>query len=266
MKHSKTIFRIAALAVSGVFLGVASAATAYDSSLAAPGGSSGASAVYYGTGNGGTNYSWAVATGDGIEIGLQGLTRFVGPISSDDTGNYITTAGESGGIAPWDFAYSIDLQPSGSASGLTLSDINAEITITDANSASEITFNAVGDGTLMLPGAGPVDDAEVNLTSETSDAYTDPLTDPFGAQNAENVGFFNAATSNPFLSGSPFDLDAPDTYTISLALTGPDSLSLTDTITIQTVTPEPSTWLLLAGGIAAAAFFVRRRRTAPELQ
>jgi hypothetical protein len=262
--YSTKIIGVAALAVSGAFVGVASAATAYDASLTAPGGTSGASAVYYGTGNGGTNNSWAVATGGGIELGLQGLTRFVGPIASDNAGNYVTTTGESGGIAPWDFAYSIDLQPTGSASDLTLSDVNAEITITDANSASEITFNAVGDGTLVLPGAGPVDDAEVNASSLSSDAAASPLFGPFGAQNAENVGFFNAATLNPFLSGTPFNLDAPDTYTITLTLTG--SESLTDTITVQTVTPEPSSWLLLGTGIAAVAFFVRRRRTAPALQ
>jgi hypothetical protein len=262
--HSLRTLGIAALAAIWAFAGAASAATVYDSNLTAPGGTSGASAVYYGTGNAGTNYSWAVATGGGIEIGLQGLTRFVGPISSDNAGNYITDIGESSGIAPWDFAYSIDLQPTGSASQLTLSDINAEITITDANSASEITFNAVGNGTLVLPGAGPVDDAEVNATSISSDASKHALADPFGAQNAENVGFFNVATSNPFLSGSPFNLDAPDTYTITLTLTGAESL--TDTIKVQTVTPEPSTWLLLGTGMAAAAFFVRRRRSAVALQ
>jgi hypothetical protein len=260
----------ALIAVTGMILaGRAHAATAYDASLALPNTTSGSGAVYYGTGNGGTNYGWTVDSDSGIEIGLQGLTRFVGPLTPDaGTGNYTTTVGETGGVAPWDFAYSIDLQPVGSMSGLVLSAVTGTITITDANSASEITFNAVGDGTLVLPGSGPVDDGEVSSTNFTGNDASSPLggSNPaFGAQNSENVGFFNTnAMGYPFLTGTPFNLDAPDVYTITLTLTNKANSNLlgTDTITVSTVTPEPSTWLLLSGGIGIAAWFARRRRTA----
>jgi hypothetical protein len=104
-----------------------------DTSLSSPG-------VYYGTGNAGTNFAWTVDNETGLQLGVQTILRYTGPVVP--TGNVYnvplgnTAVGGKQGSA-WGFAFSIlDTSEPLFFSGLTFS-----MSITDYLYNATVTFN-----------------------------------------------------------------------------------------------------------------------------
>src|SRR5262249_24210511 len=128
------ITSVLALGLLG-FVPASNAAVINDTSLAAPG-------VYYGTGNEGTNAHWTVDSETNLELGVQALIRFTGPVTP--TGNVYdvplgnTTASGHQGSA-WGFAFSVHATTATVLSGLTYS-----MSIYDYYNDSTTTFNPKG--------------------------------------------------------------------------------------------------------------------------
>jgi hypothetical protein len=229
---------LGALSLAVVFAGTATAGTiTYNSTLAIPTG--GTSSVYFGTGN--SDGAWTVDTeSNGIELALRGAIRYQGPITPNGTpdSNYIAPSGTSNkNAAYWNFEYSIDLNPTGSGSTLDFSQVTETLTVQDLTdpTRSILTFNPVGNGV-----DGPSDDAKVGNIA---------------AQNSENIKFFNSILANPF------NLNANDTYQISLSVSNVNGAPLAfDSITVSATAPEPSSWLLLAAGAATCGMMLHRRK------
>jgi hypothetical protein len=187
--------------------------------------------VYFGTGN--SNGAFTVSTGD-IEIGLRAALRQVGPITP--TGNlYIAPTGTQTmpavhtNRAAWNYEYSVDL----SGSGLNLSQVTALLSITDGvTSNMPLNLQFAGNDNAFLNGG--------NL----------------GFQNSENMMF-----GGPFAIPG-YDANAADTYTLTLQVyqTQGNVLLGTDTIQVETVTPEPATFALFGLGLAGVACIRRRRK------
>ena len=220
------------------FAGMAAAGTvSYNSTIQVPTG--GTTSVYFGTGN--TDGAWTVDNEtDGIEIALRGAIRTSGPVTPTGTpqDTYIVPVGASGiNLAFWDVEYSIDLDPTGSGSTLDFTKVTQSITVTDLTdpTRSVLVFNPVGNGV-----NGPADDAKVGNIA---------------AQNSENPAF-----ANPYLA-NPFNLNAQDTYQVTLAVFDLSAHQLaSDTIDVEAVAPEPSTWLLLLAG-SSLILVARFRKT-----
>jgi hypothetical protein len=225
---------------------LARAAVTYNSSLASPGG--GISGVYFGSGNANSNFTVNTLS-DGIELGLSAITRFIGPIVPTTTNVYnaptgaTTASGHSG--SAWGFDFSIDLRPGGGASGLTLADISASLTLVDVGKGTTGSANP-----LLIPDNSQVGSGGlVNFPAE-SDAN-------WAAQNSESLSFSTIATA---LGDAGFDVNANDTYEFTLSVTcldaacgGSGTLLGSDSIVVVAGTgapvPEPASLAMLTAGL-----------------
>jgi len=153
-------------------VGTANASTVYDGALASPG-------VHYGTGN--TNAGFTVSTLGGIELALGVVNRFLGPVHpSPTTGSvYEVSPGTSGGLALWDFVFSVN------TGSTPITSVTPTLTILNVGTSLSLSGNP-----LLIPD---------NSVSGNS------------AQNAENLSF-------GFLGGLGFNPLAPGTYIITLSL------------------------------------------------
>ncbi len=198
-----------------------------DTSLAAPG-------FYNGSGNSNSNFT--VATGDGIELGLSAILRYVGPVDPGAGSNtYIVPTGIGGGVALWDFEFSINVD--GGGNGSALSDYTYAMQIADTTTS------------VVSPFFDPTTTFDDNAEWNGARVYKADLTTVSGAQNAENLSWL----------GGPFDPNATDDYTVTLTVTdAANSTSVTDSINIDATAPEPGTILLSLTGIACLPLLRRR--------
>jgi hypothetical protein len=223
-----------------------------DTSLSSPG-------VYYGSGNAGTNFAWTVDNETGLQLGVQTILRYTGPVTP--TGNVYnvplgdTSVGGEQGSA-WGFAFSI-LDTSGplSTSGLTFS-----MSITDYLYNSTVTFNpltqlpdnAGTDGTNTVGGKNGC------AGNGTSACAAGTQT---GVQNAEALSFTNGLAS-------AFDpnYSAGVNNTWLITLTAFDGSTVVGQASEQinagsgAVLPEPASMALLGTGLFGLAALRRRRR------
>lgn len=197
----------------------AQAATAYDADLASPG-------WYDGTGN--PNGGFTVTTDNGIELGLRAKYRHNPAVIHSSDNNYTVVAGPetlatSGGNvsapnrAAWNYEFSINL----GTSGYTLSNIIAELTISDLNAGTSITVD-------------PLTHWSDNATSGN-----------VGAQNSQNATFGDFPLNA--IPGYTFDMNAINTYTFTLDVRDSSrTLLASDTINVNAVPLPASAW----GGMA----------------
>lgn len=186
-----------------------------------------------------------------IQLGLEAQPRGVGnPLAMSGNTYYANPGFTLGGTPPsaralWNFDFSIDTDPSNSASpAVTLSDITASMSVTGPNGVS---------GTFY-----PFTPGDNDSTGEGAPSTL--------AQNSENLGFDIFGTSAIYNStGLPlvgFNPDAPGTYTFTLTIDDlSGSILGTDTINVDVVPLPASAWsgLALLGGLAAFGGFKRLR-------
>lgn len=182
---------------------------------------------------------------DGVtEIGLGAVVNgsLIPPVPGTNT--YQIPVGDAGGgLAHWDFLYSLNNQYNGGSA--VLQGLNVFFQAKD-----ETTGHA---GTAFNPaqfindnfGYGPSGvDNPVNLAAD------------WGAQNVKNLGL------SGFLPG--FDPNSLDLYSITIFKAAGGQVVETDKAFFQPVAtspvPEPSTWSLLFLGLVACFGFVRRSR------
>jgi hypothetical protein len=234
---------LAAILVLGGSLS-AKATVSYNASLAAPG-------VYFGNGNANSNFT--VDTENGVELGLSAITRYIGPIVPSPSNSNVydvplgatTVAGKTG--SAWGFDFSINLQPPGGSS-LTLGDITALLTLTDVVNGTTGSFD---------PFAGIPDNTAYGPSGKQSCGGACAPAD-WAVQNSEALSFgsINTAFGDPL-----YNMNAMDTYIITLTVSGPGGQLASDTIVVNAV-PEPTSMALFATGLAGLGMLRRRRRRA----
>ena len=235
------VSKVSLLLVGALLVGGSAFAETTDTTLAPPG-------CYQGSGC--DQNGWATVTGlpasgntaPGTELGLTAIIRNVGaPGEGTNPGSivgntyYIPVGQQPGhpGDALWNFSWSINTGLNGNPT--PLSQFTYLLTITDTTSGLSFSYNPFNTAPPL-----PHD----NATSPSEPGQT--------AENSENLNF-------GFLSGPlNFNYNAPDDYTISLSETTPYGVSITDSINVDVVTPEPST-ISLAGLALVGLWFVRRR-------
>jgi hypothetical protein len=249
--------------ISGILPAVAEVVT-YDASLVSPDtnpiGPTNLS-WYNGSGNAAVQGGWTVANGNGIELGLGAILRQVNGVIDEPNGTYYVPPGIE--VNPpaqttnpardaWNYQFSIDLNPGGTSTTLTLNQVTASLQVTNLNTLTTFTFDptALTDDSGFGTAGGMT---LFNASSQASRGNVAPLGTEWGAQNSQNPLFGGFA---PVMA---YDMNAADTYRIDLNvyLKSNNSLLASDTIDVV-VTPEPSTFALLAiGGLAV--YFLRRR-------
>jgi hypothetical protein len=249
-------------AVAAMVLGGASAvraATTYDADVTVPPG------VFFGSGN--PNGGYTVESDNGIEIGLRAKYRFNANVidSASNVYNVVpgpqTLATTGGGHAAdanraaWNYEFSVNLNPTNSAGGyLTLDQVTAMLTVTDVNTGTTNTVDALRYFTDDA-GYGPAGVHGGNAGWQSGD---------WAAQNSENATF-TGITGFPLagIGGYTFDMNAPHTYLFTLEVKNGSSVLASDTIQVNVVPLPASAWggmalLGMMGGFAG----LKRLRTA----
>ena len=220
------------LAAAGFAIPATAGTITYDTSLAAPG-------FYNGTGNANTNFT--VAAGDGIELGLSAVIRFVGPVDPGAGSNtYNVPTGVNGGDALWDVEFSINTRAGGGSNDLSAYTFSAQVEdLTDSVTGPSVNPVTAGDSFW--------DGVETNTFSPSTE---------WGAQNAENLSFGGGALLN-----DEFDPNATDDYLVTLTATDlSNDTVITDTIHVD-ATPEPASIFSALAGLGSLALFGRRLST-----
>jgi hypothetical protein len=233
-------------------VGVAQAATVYDTSLVDPPG------FYAGSGN--PNSGFTVNTVNGAEFGLGVHNRYgadVPPTPSSgsvyhvSTGYYPATT-----LAIWNFDFSINLQASSPNAALHLADITPLLTIKNVGNGDVLAFNPL----LIYDNSG-WDGSSENVAYDPTHVPLpiDNRSTDYGFQNSENLGFAG------FQVPLAFDPLADDTYIITLsavlASTGADLGSVTETIVAGGgAAPLPAALPLFASGLGVFGFVAHRRK------
>ena len=219
----------------------------YDASLASPG-------VYFGTGN--INSGFTVDQSNNIELGLEAIQRYIGPVTPTGstydvlTGD-TTVPGKSG--ANWGFVFSVNLQAAGGSATFP------------GNYTVDLTMTDVGNGTTSSP---------FNLLSIPDNSYYGPSGvcngsaclsgNPYAFQNSEALSFPIIAD---LLNDPGYDVNANDTFNFTLSVSQQGTILASDSITVVAGTgaqpvPEPSSFpVLLAGlGLIGGAFYFGRKK------
>jgi hypothetical protein len=240
-------YLIAALPIAllaGAFPGSAETVTVNDNaSISSPTGPGTTGGCY--TGSGCDNTGFTQSTNGTTELDLNANIRFVSAVAP--VGNvYTVPAGTAAdGYALWDYGFSILTTPNGNGN-TTLGSYTYLLTLTDANNpAGNIIFNplAIPDDDWWGPGGR---DAGGTLGGAASANIAAAV----GAQNYENFAF-------PII-GTDGNVNVPDTYTVTLDEYSGTVLDNSDTITINSVAPEPGTFAL-AGMVLAGLGLARKK-------
>jgi hypothetical protein len=214
---------------AGAFPGSAEITTTDNTSISTPG-------CY--TGNGCVNSGFTQTTDGTTELDLNAIIRYAGPVTP--VGNvYNVPTGTSGGLAVWDYGFSI-ITPSTSP----LSNYTYQMTLYDVGTGTSTT----GDP-LAIP-----DDDWYGPNGKDDGLLSANLNNAYSAQNYEDFSF-------PGLGTPGFDPNANDTYIVTLTEYSGGVYDNSDSIVINAGTgavPEPGTFAL-AGMVLAGLGLARKK-------
>jgi len=253
LRRKMNRFLIAALPIA-LFVGAlpgSAETTNLDTSISSPTGPGTAGGCYTGSGCDNSGFTQTTQNTVGTtELDLNANIRTVSAVAPVGSVYTVPVGTAPDGYALWDYGFSILTQPNGNVNGTgTLGDYTYVLTLTDANNPSgDKSFNplAIPDDDWYGPNGKDNGAVNANLPANQLNTSTG-----WGAQNYENIAF-------PII-GTGGDVNVPDTYTVTLDEYYGGVLDNSDTITIDSVAPEPGTFALagmvLAGlGLACKKF------------